>query len=82
MQEFVVIDCFILQTCYDIRESLVLWKNIAVSDGDNQLVEWLSIHPIFLNMIIPDFIEYRKTCNCDDLKDNLYCKLSHLRVDQ
>ena len=79
-----LIDSFILQACYDIRESSVLWETLAVADGDNQPVEWLSTHPAhetragYLDMIIPDFIEYRKKCNCDDLKGNLYCKtLTH-----
>ena len=79
MQEFLLIDCSILQTCCDIGESLVLWKTLAVADGDNQPVEWLSIQPVDLDAIIPDFIEYRKKCNCDDLmKGNLCCKtLTH-----
>ncbi|XP_062504551.1 metalloendopeptidase OMA1, mitochondrial-like isoform X3 [Corticium candelabrum] len=66
---------FAARACYDIRESSVLWETLAVADGDNQPVEWLSTHPAhetragYLDMIIPDFIEYRKKCNCDDLKD-------------
>ena len=60
MQEFLLIDCSILQSCCDIRESLVLWKTLAVANGDNQPVEWLSIQPVDLDVIIPDFIEYKR----------------------
>lgn len=66
---------FASRACYDIRESSVIWEALAKVEGETQQIEWLSTHPAhetraaYLESIIPDFIEYRKTCNCCELKE-------------